>query len=64
MKEKHVNQVQTKAATDAVEEIEIIPDQSGGVDLSAEFAELNDAAPVMQEGLKLKPTKTMITKFR
>ena len=35
-----------------VEEIEIIPDQAAApVDLSAEFAELNDAAPVMQEGL-------------
>merc|ERR1712131_164448 len=33
-----------------VEEIEIIPEQgSSPVDLSAEFAELNDAAPVMQE---------------
>merc|ERR1711971_1156149 len=35
-----------------VEEIEIIPDQATAaapVDLSAEFAELNDAAPVMQE---------------
>ena len=38
-----------------VEEIEIIPDQAAGapVDLSAEFAELNDAAPVMQEGTRL-----------
>ena len=37
-----------------VEEIEIIPEQgSSPVDLSAEFAELNDAAPVMQEGKML-----------